>query len=205
MFGLIVLIVMALYLLMLVWATRRGWRWGIEKKGWTGKKRWLGAAIGFLIVYLPVFWDWIPTVAVHQYYCAKDSGFWVYKTLEQWKKENPGVMEGLVANKVAIQRVGDNDNYTNTVVRNQRFNSVDQILHSVALLPVYSSTSEIVDSGNGEVLARYVDYSSGKGRDYLKFWMNIQGCSSGTENRTAFLNFSEQLEKMTGTTQRSVR
>jgi len=60
------------------------WRWGV------------GA---FLLVFLPIFWDWLPTVATHQYYCAKDSGFWVYKTLEQWKDENPGVMETLVYNK----------------------------------------------------------------------------------------------------------
>ena len=81
MLGLVVLVVMVLYLWLLVWATRRGWRWGIEKKGWAGHKRWLGAASGFLIVYLPVFWDFLPTVAVHQFYCAKDSGFWVYKTI----------------------------------------------------------------------------------------------------------------------------
>ncbi|MBK7764911.1 MAG: hypothetical protein IPI44_01795 [Sulfuritalea sp.] len=60
-------------------------------------KRWgWGAA---LVMYLIPFWDWIPTVAVHQYYCATEAGFWVYKTPEQWKKENPGVMETLVAQR----------------------------------------------------------------------------------------------------------
>jgi len=95
MFGLAVLVVMVLYLSLLFWATKSGWRWGIKKKGWTGKKRYLGAMIGFLIVYLPVFWDWLPTVALHQYYCSKESGFWIYKTLNQWKDENPGVIENL--------------------------------------------------------------------------------------------------------------
>jgi hypothetical protein len=205
MFGLVAWFVLILYLWLLVWATKRGWRWVIEKRGWTGKKRYLGAMIGFMIVYLPVFWDWLPTVAVHQYYCAKDSGFWVYKTLDQWKAENPGVMEGLVANKVAIQRDGKYENYTDTQILNQRFSWIRHRQRPIALLPVYSSTSEIVDGANGEILARYVDFSSGKGSDYLKFWMNMQGCSSGTENRIALLNFTDKLIKMTDTTQRSVK
>jgi hypothetical protein len=205
MFGLVAWFVLILYLWLLVWATKRGWRWGIEKRGWTGKKRYLGAMIGFMIVYLPVFWDWLPTVAVHQYYCAKDSGFWVYKTLDQWKAENPGVMDTLVANKVSVQRIGDDENHTDTVVRNQRFNSVVQLQRPLALLPVYSSTSEIVDSSNGEILARYVDYSSGKGRDYFKFWLNAQGCPNGSVNRIAFLSFSEQLERMTNRIQGGVK
>jgi hypothetical protein len=114
-------------------------------------------------------------------------------------------METLVANKVSIQRVGDDENHTDTVVRNQRFNSVNQIHRPIALLPVYRSTSEVVDSGNGQVLARYVDYSSGKGRDYLKFWMNVQGCSDGTKNRIAFLSFSEKLANMINSDKRGIK
>ena len=61
-----------------------------EKSGW----KWpLGVAV---LLYLAVFWDHIPTVLVHKYYCETEAGFWVYKTPEQWKKENPGVMETLV-------------------------------------------------------------------------------------------------------------
>ena len=146
MFGLIVLVAMALYLSLLVWATRRGWRWGIEKRGWTGKRRWFGAAIGFLIVYLPVFWDWIPTMAVHQYYCAKESGFWVYKTLEQWKQENPGVMETLVANKgEPSSRQGDMVNYTDTYFLSQRFNWVVKQSSFISLLPIIRREQETVD------------------------------------------------------------
>ncbi len=86
--GFVVLMVMGVYLLIslgvVMWAIRHA------KKNGKSAKRWgWGAA---LVMYLIPFWDWIPTVAVHQYYCAKDSGFWVYKTLDQWKAENPGVM-----------------------------------------------------------------------------------------------------------------
>ena len=150
MFGLIVFGLLGIYLLLLVWATRRGWRWGIEKKGWTGRKRYLGAAIGFLIVYLPVFWDFIPTVVVHQYYCAKDSGFWIYKTLDQWKDENPGVMETLVANT-------DGRSVNGAYILNQRFKWAIK-KDGPLLFSRWRWEHEVVDSKNNEVLARYVDF-----------------------------------------------
>lgn len=89
MIGLLVLGAIGLYLLISVLVVR----WAIRHARANGKsaKRWgWGAALG---MYLLVFWDWIPTVAVHQYYCAADSGFWVYKTLDQWKVENPEGLE----------------------------------------------------------------------------------------------------------------
>lgn len=90
--GFVILVAMGAYLLLslgvvvgaISYAKKNGK--SIKKWGW-------GAA---LVMYMIPFWDWIPTVVTHQFYCAKDSGFWVYKTPEQWKAENPGVMETLV-------------------------------------------------------------------------------------------------------------
>ena len=82
----------------------------------------MGLGRGLIDVFDP-FWDWLPTVATHQFYCATDSGFWVYKTPEQWKAQNPGVMETLVKNKNAPStHDGDDNNYTDTDFLNQRFN-----------------------------------------------------------------------------------
>ncbi len=177
MFGLAVIVVGALYLVLLLWATASGWRLGVD---WRGKKPWLGAIIGFLIVFLPVFWDWIPTVVVHKYYCAKDSGFWVYKTLDQWKKENPGVAETLVANKdpVTIQ---------NAYVLNQRFNWVIKQEQYFPLNYMMREEQQVVDSKTGEVLARYVDYSASHERPQAgwsgwKMWLDSPHCSGGEMN-----------------------
>jgi hypothetical protein len=65
----------------------------LARKNGLRVKRW-GWGAAFVMWLIP-FWDWLPTIAVHQYYCATQSGFWVYKTLDQWKKENPGVFETL--------------------------------------------------------------------------------------------------------------
>ena len=96
--GLVILGVLTLYFLLSVVVVIGA----INHAKMNGKsvKRWgWGTAI---VMYLIPFWDWIPTVAVHHYYCAKESGFWVYKTLDQWKVENPGVAETLVANKEVV-------------------------------------------------------------------------------------------------------
>ena len=53
--------------------------------------------------------------AQHQYYCAKDSGFWVYKTLDQWKVDNLKVLDTLIYNKgEPSSRQGDMQNYADT-------------------------------------------------------------------------------------------
>lgn len=174
--GAVIIPLLGLYLLLLVWATRRGWRWA-QERGWQGRKRWLGAAYGFLIVYLPVFWDWIPTIVAHKYYCETQAGFWVYKTPEQWEKENPGVMEGLVANKgYPSIHEGDMVNYTTTNFLNQRFNLI--VKHQGPLfLHRWKREDALIDTKTNEILARYVDFSTSQERRQAgwsgwKFWLD---------------------------------
>lgn len=91
MLGLVILFFIGLYLLISLLVVlfsaylarkhgRRGWVWGL---------------VAAFVMYNLVFWDWIPTVAMHKYYCDTEAGFWVYKTPEQWAKENPGVLDTL--------------------------------------------------------------------------------------------------------------
>ncbi len=197
--GLVIILALGLYLAIsigvVVWAINHAKKHGKSAKRWG----W-GAALG---MYLLVFWDWIPTVAVHQYYCATEAGFWVYKTLDQWKAENPGVIETLVANKVSIQTIGDDENHTDTQVLNQRFHWVTEKQNLLPILPIYRWRSQVIDVSNGEAITRWVDFSSGKGRDYLKFWMNAESCPNGTTNRNNLFTFADELIKMTDTTQRN--
>ena len=91
MIGLIFLAVFVLYCLV-SWAViasaisyARSHGKSVARWGW-------GAA---LIMYLIPFWDWIPTVAIHQFSCANSAGYWEYKSIDEWKFENPGVLETL--------------------------------------------------------------------------------------------------------------
>jgi hypothetical protein len=191
MIGLAYLVALAVYLLISV-AVVRG---AISYARANGKnaKRWgWGAAI---VMYSIVFWDWLPTVAVHQYYCAKDSGFWVYKTLEQWKAENPGVMETLAYDKGAhLLRDGDDVNYTDTYSLNQRFNSRTRHIRVFPLVPVSRDESEVFDTKTNDVLVRYINFGSySAGWGGLKFWTSIQSCRDGINNRTALYRFQEAI------------
>ena len=190
MFGLAVLVVFGVYLLISFLVVR--WAISYARKNGKSAKRWgWGAAF---IMYSLVFWDWIPTVAVHQYYCAKDSGFWVYKTLDQWKAENPGVVETLVANKGApSKRQGDMVNYADTYFLNQRFNWV--VKHNGQFLfNRWRHEQEVVDTKTNEVLARYVDFSTSQdqrqaGRSGWKFWLANEHCINGGSNQDNLRNF----------------
>lgn len=82
--GLVIILALGLYLAIAIGVI--AWAVSHAKKNGKSAARWgWGAALG---MYLLVFWDWLPTVAAHKYYCSTEAGFWVYKTPEQWKAEN---------------------------------------------------------------------------------------------------------------------
>jgi hypothetical protein len=188
MFGLVVFGAIGLYFLISVGVVK----WAIRYARDNGKsaKRWgWGAALG---MYLLVFWDWIPTVATHQYYCATEAGFWVYKTPEQWKAENPGVAETLVANKGApfsYEAFDNRHGKKDTYFLNDRFNWVVIQQDIPGLLPIIRTEQQVVDVKKNEVLARYVDFGTGNSVKNtvgppgpLKFWLHNGHCVGGEKN-----------------------
>jgi len=186
MIGLVYVVVFGFYLALSAGAVATAIDYA-RKNGKSAKKWGWGTAF---VMYSLVFWDWIPTVAVHQYYCAKDSGFWVYKTLDQWKAENPGVMEGLTT-----QRVWQHD-YTNggdVVHINQRIDLVYEKNRPISTVGM--DERKLVDVKNGELLGRFVNFSS---RDVtwggLKFWLNIKHCVGGKGNAINFGDFYIQFK-----------
>lgn len=185
--GLVIILALGLYLVFSMGVI--AWVINYAKKNGKSATRWgCGAA---LVMYLLVFWDWIPTVVAHKYYCATEAGFWVYKTPEQWKKENPGVMEGFVVNKVApLTREGVKGGFTDTYLLNQRINKIVKENRASSVLPIYRLEQEVVDAGNGNVLGRYVDFWTGyvDGLEYIKFWMTTnKHCSDGERNYGKFI------------------
>jgi hypothetical protein len=59
--------------------------------------------LGGFIMYNLLFFDLIPVHAVHYYECETEGGLTVYKTIEEWKRENPGVAETLNSNPEVSQ------------------------------------------------------------------------------------------------------
>ncbi len=181
--GLVIVGVLALYLLISIAVVIGAIRFA--KNNGKSAKRWGWSAA--LVMYLIPFWDWIPTVAVHQYYCATEAGFWVYKTPAQWKKENSGIAETLTENKGAISfRKGDIKNYIDTYLLNQRFNWIVK-RSNYPLFNLWRHEQEVIDVGANETLARYVDFSTaqiraGGGWYGWKFWLHNEHCVGGAMN-----------------------
>ena len=194
--GAVILPLMALYLGLLVWATWYGGHWA-AKRGWQGKKRWLGAAIGFLLVYLPVFWDWIPTVVAHKYYCGKEAGSWVYKTPEQWKAENPGVMEILSEDKKLLFSYENfNNGYGEKSIYflNDHFQWIVIQEDISRFFPIIRREEIIKDARSDEILAQYVNFATGNSVELtigppgpLKFWLKNQSCGPQINDKDIFL------------------
>jgi len=187
--GMVLLPALGLYLIILFLATCEAYRWA-GKRGLPKGKRFLVAIGGFLIIYLPLFWDHIPTLASQQYACRTEAGFWVYKTVDQWKAENPGVMETLVA-------FNDGRSGGGGYILNQRFNWA---VKKNGPLPFNRWRWEhtIVDSKNNNVLARYVDFSTGNGNiggePPLRFWLQNGHCSNGESNYGKFIRLKRDVQ-----------
>ncbi|MCX7167620.1 MAG: hypothetical protein NTV11_15285 [Rhodocyclales bacterium] len=194
--GLVIFGAMALYLVLAIFAVT-GAISHARKQGKTVKCWGWGAA---LVMYLIPFWDWIPTVVTHQYYCATEAGFWVYKTPEQWKKENPGVMETLVAQEVTVpsKRVGDDDNWVSTYSLNQRVLWINEH-RGPLLLYRWNLESTLVDSNANEVLARAIDFYTaqtrgGGGWRGWKFWLAVDHCPTHGNDAKQFGDYLAQIK-----------
>jgi hypothetical protein len=174
------LIIYLILTLILVWV---GTRYARKR----GKPGWKGGVPVLVIMYLLLFWDLIPTHAVHRYYCATEGGFTVNKSLEQWKAENPGVTATLEPIKNAPWiATGEKTR----IPLNQRF-AWDRYERR-HLFGVREREERIVDTETGETLARYVDFDTdiravergieARGlRDY-KFWLATESCERAGQN-----------------------
>lgn len=189
MIGLIVLFAFVVYLWLSSLVVWLAMRWA--KRTGRSARRW-GIAAG-LFMYLLVFWDHIPTLVLHKYYCATKAGFWVYKTPEQWKAENPGVAETLTWREKS-QRYQNADGSWGFKL-NERFVWEHQQPKSL-VLPVNFDIESIIDTKDGNIMIRRVTVWSGYGNfalggtdwKVLKFWVKAETC------RPNILGFSQYLQ-----------
>lgn len=132
-----------------------------------------------LALSLPITWDAIPTWIAFKYYAHKEAGLKVFKTLEQWKVENPGVAETLEPygkdyNDRRTKAIELKDNKTRRML-NARFAFDLEILNPV--LSVHLVHQDIVDTKTGEIMVRFSGAGSGNsgglalgGNGWWKFW-----------------------------------
>ncbi len=209
MLGLAVLGVFLIYILLCVivvmWAVKaarkrgiKGWKWGVPAA---------------LFMYLIVFWDHIPTLIAHKYYCNKEAGFFVYKTLEQWKAENPGVAETLTAygatiNDLPVETIdAGTRNARNIRKINNRFIKSSEDKRINGLLPITKWTYYITDTVTNLKIAENINFQRGYGNPMTvggkgswKFWLRSNSCGHDFFKYTnkQFYDFLNSIIEMSG-------
>ncbi|MBN1956656.1 MAG: hypothetical protein JXQ81_06645 [Desulfuromonadales bacterium] len=170
MIGLIMIAAFAVYLLVTIVVVRFTIRWA--RRNGRGVKRW--AVVAVFVMYNLVFWDLIPTYVLYKYYCTTKAGFWVYKTPEEWKNENPGVAETL--NRAHSHSFQNSDGSIGMKL-NERFTRL-QKARTTTLLPVTLYDASIIDVKNNEVLVERISIGAGypAGKGFIRFWTNINSC-----------------------------
>lgn len=209
MLGLMVIGAALIYLILWIGVTVWTYRWA-KRRGYS-KGRASGVSFtAFFVMWLLVFWDWIPTVAAHKYYCAKEGGFTVYKSLEQWKKENPGVVETLKPYADLKEKINPllglpfEELYPGAgravSKLNERIYYDSEVERDIAKpFPVHRWSSYLADSKTGTRLIEFVYFRSGYapamttgGLSGFKFWLAYPSCT-GERMENAKRKFDEFL------------
>lgn len=146
-------------------------------RGLSRRKCWLSGGAVALVFYLIPFWDWIPTVIAHNYYCVTQAKFEVYRTVDQWKRENAEILSTLRYDpRAPFTEVEGYDRFP----LNQRI--VSDRKSTKVFLTVNRREGRLVDVKNREVLAQFIEFRAGYapfsvgGEGAWKFWLERRAC-----------------------------
>ena len=185
MMGLMALGFFAVYLALSMWAVTATSGWAKANN----RKPWLWGSLAAFVMYNLMFWDLIPTLVMHKYYCDTQAGFWVYKTPEQWKAGNQDVET--LDDKIYLRDSkysGKKGNSTYTFSLNANVSRVNKEYSISRWFPIYKQERFIQDDKTKQSLVRYVDFWAGyfdeKSISNLKW--DIGYCSTHTEIVTSF-------------------
>ncbi|SMF01495.1 hypothetical protein [Pseudogulbenkiania subflava] len=181
------LIFFALYLLVSLLIVIAIWRWAGHK--W--RHGWLMGVLAtvaiYQITYVYVLGSPREVYQMHEHYCQTEAGFWVYKTPEQWIKENPdtvgepwGSFHRQENISPTIDRLWLSSRVYWDVINAQPFYAIDR------------KEQKLVDARTGEVLAREIEFYRGStglalgggGLVSYQFWLaeGKRVCGPGRQN-----------------------
>lgn len=209
MIGLVVLGFFVIYLLMSIWMTKKVASWAKANN----KKPWLWGGLAAFVMYNLVFWDLIPTLVMHKYYCAAKAGFFVYKTPEQWKMENSELT------KEDLKSYGDNDEKKHVVlypgtpqasaitnINSRIFQALySERINGMSIFPLFKRVEFVADSASDQKLAELISFDSGYGNPMtnggflgFKGWLHNRGCGDTNQARVSRVSYGNYINKLTG-------
>lgn len=201
MIALLILVIAGLYLIVSITVVYRAVQFA--KRNGRSSWRWGGSAV--LVMYLLVFWDHIPVLVLHKYYCGKDAGFWVHKTPEQWIKENSSNV-GEPWSDQSKWRVQAMEN------GETRYWMSSRVYLAIKRKPDYAHAigreeKQLVDAMTGAPIAQAVDYGRGSISQFAmglhswtdaKLWLGLgrRTCGTGEPYMVQLSNFGRRLQKL---------
>lgn len=161
---------------------------------WARRHGRVGWKFGVPIVvasFLVVFWDVVPTAAVHSYLCSTQAGVTIYKDANVWVAEHP------VEAKSVRPFLGESHFRVGEFRHGYWLNSqfyVDIATTKIPFLPVFVRIESVRDANRSAALLEHRSVHSGylKGNDtftflyWLKGWVGLGRCgphSSQYENQ----------------------
>jgi hypothetical protein len=207
MFGLMVFGAAALYLALMLFVMRWAWR-KARANGGSVLKATLFALLGFLLVYLPVFWNYIPVLLAHRSMCEKDAGFNAYVTPDQWVSQHQETIDKLRKEEVEQQERNSKSElgpdgfqrevYFGGLLVTEWRNTKQKVLN----LEVGRSEQRIRDSQTNTVLATYINYTANKwDPDNPIGWIFPSSCFDDNDKENpkyqywGFSNFNSYLKE----------
>jgi len=169
---------------------------GATEKRWSSRRKGVvaGWAVGLAFFMMP-FWDWLPSLLAHRYYCSTQARFTVNKTIDQWMSENKEVLRGLKHDRDAVSV--QVDGYLRYPI-NQRLRSEIRPPYPV-FLAVKREDGRLLDIQTNEILVEYVEFTTGYGsfsvggQDAWKFWVSTGTCEGGNGNPGLYFRMREQI------------
>lgn len=158
----------------------------------TGYNSWVLGAVIALIMYLLVFWDFIPVIVNHHNLCKKYGTFKIIKSPEDWFKENPDVIGKKWAapgNFLKYENLGSvSREWLSDYIYSESYFEKNYA-HAISKYEY-----KLIDARTGQLLAHMIDFERGGGNPFLrsesitdyKMWLSIGDNSCGKKRRDEF-------------------
>jgi len=162
MIGILYLVAGIAYLLVVIYVFKGGWRIGF-RNGSTARAI-VYSVLASLATLLPVFWDVVPTILMHQRYCAEDAGLFVYQEPAQWATQHSAEADALKISRTErkeLRSTTTDDGWDRSLI-NRRVANDSRNSAVTAWLDIEKKESRLVDIQTGEVLVLFRDYRAGK-------------------------------------------
>jgi hypothetical protein len=172
-----------LYLGLVLFVVRVAWKTG-RRAGGSWMRGISFAAVGFLLVYLPAFWNLVPLHLLHRSLCRSDAGFKVWIKAHEWASSN---RERLVLLRSAdLSKTTESrpvglggtryEFFGGLIARESRLDATDRFG-----MRLVRSDDRLLDARSNALLASRVDYSLGPPED-VRVWLLRSSCFDPNES-----------------------